>query len=29
MEVGFFDLGFLWELSFVIPTAPWLVSEVL
>lgn len=29
MEVDFFDLGFSWELSFVISTAPWLVSEML
>lgn len=28
MEVGFFDLRFSWELSFVILTAPCLVSEI-
>lgn len=28
MEVGFFDVRFSWELSFVISTAPWLVSEI-
>lgn len=29
MEVDVFDPGFSWELSFVISTAPWLVSEML